>query len=121
MAGEAAKVVGEILDLGDVSWHGKTNRRIVGCELTMEADIGGSCPVNLDFVQKLEGIDEVLSPGLGGILDTEIINDECEHGAIGRVLEEARCVGLCVALSGQELNEALWSQGACFRHAVHAF
>ena len=65
----------------------------------MKTDVCCSCPVNLDFVQKLEGSDEVLNPVLRGILDTEVINDECKHSTVGGVPEEARCVGLCVAVA----------------------
>jgi hypothetical protein len=59
---------------------------------------------------------------LVGVLDTKIIDNECERNVSGVVLPESRCYSdRCVAVRLEEFREAIVSDASSLRETVHAF
>ena len=53
----------------------------------------GTGPVDGDFIEVLEGLDEVVGVLFANVLDTKVVNNEGESDGLGGVLPERRSSG----------------------------
>jgi hypothetical protein len=79
--GEAAKY------FRDVTWHRERIRFSRRVEANCEPNVCASSPIDFYIVEELEGCDEVVGPGDGGILDPEVVDYKGEDCSVGVVAE----------------------------------
>ena len=79
--------------VGDVAWHGDVDVSVDIVPVECEAAVELACPVFCDRVERLEGVDEVLGMVIADVLDSEVIDHECEGNGSRAVAEESGCVG----------------------------
>ena len=72
-------------DLINVTRHGQRNSVGRRVKVDGEANVRVTIPVDLDFVQLTQSGDKVVSTKWGGLLDTKVVDDECEDRVIGSV------------------------------------
>ena len=90
-------------------------------KLDGETSVRVTDPAEFDFVQLTQGGNEMVSTRLGGVLDTKVVNEECENSAIGGVPENAWGGCLYVPVRCEMCDETLLSEEASLRQAIHTF
>ena len=106
----------------DVPWHGNVTGTVDVVPLDCEAAILASFPVFGDFVELVEGEQQVVHVGFVGVFNTEVVDHKGEGKGAGGVFPQAGSErNRCVPMRCQVLDEAVVGDAAGLGKAVHAF
>ena len=67
----------------DITWHGDIDVSFFIIPGEVHATVEFTFPIDCDFVIGAEGGEQVVSVGLGEVLDSKVVNAECKSGFAG--------------------------------------
>ena len=106
---------GETLEgFGDVVWHGEVDVAVWSiAPVERHAQEFGACAVDCGCVKAVKGGEEVVEIGGGGVLNTEVIDDEGKLDGVGFVAPQGGGAGdRVVAVRGEVLDEPVLGDAA---------
>jgi hypothetical protein len=108
--------------LFNMAGHGDVARFVWVIQFYGEPKEFVAVPIEGNFVQLFEDINEVLGIVAANILDAKIIDDEGKADVASCVAEQAGSVfGLDVSVGSKVLDKAVICKPASLRKAIHAF